>query len=265
MPVFLLSFLFSVSVLACEFSPETKGVYSLSGTVTLLLKDLGLLNKPQVKAVSVFHPVSKNDFKGEFLPGGVFLSHQSIQKLAGSIVYFDESRELARIFSRYPEIQAIEVKTRSMTPVEAVVSVEKLLLPIVKSCPQNQKEKMARKLFQLKSLIKSKPHILFFLGHIQNGKYPELLMVQDGVVKWMVDEKLISTYPSELAYVNWSAKLMNSLPKNAYKVGIKDSGSEMKTELKKSDHVLNLTYPGSLIPGDGQVDAMIYLFKDTTF
>ncbi len=87
-------------------------------------------------------------------------------------------------------------------------------------------------------------------------------MVNDGVVKWLVDEELIKTYPAPLAYVNWSAKIMQGLPKDSYKVGIKDSGNSLEEKIEKSAQIINLTYPGSLIPGSGQVEAMIYLFKN---
>lgn len=87
-----------------------------------------------------------------------------------------------------------------------------------------------------------------------------MLMVNDGIVKWMKDEKLIETYPSELPYVNWSPKILNQLPKETYRVGLIDSGHSMETKLEKKNKVINLTYPGALIPGRGQVDAMIYFF-----
>lgn len=261
MPILLLSLLFALNSFACDFSKEVKGVYSLSGVTTLLLKDLGLLKNPRLKAISVFHPVSPKEFPGEFLPGGVFLSHDSVKKLNGSVVFYDESRELTKILSRYPGIKAVEVKTRSLTPIEVIRKFSDLN-SYFNNCPlKDQVSKIQQSLIELRSLIVGKPKVLFFLGSFQFGKSPEMLMVQDGVVKWMIEEKLIQTYPSELAYVNWSSKIMNELA-GYKKIGIKDSGKEMKRKIEKSGEGLNLTYPGSLIPGFGQVEAMIYLFKN---
>jgi hypothetical protein len=264
MIVLLASFLFNISIsISCDFNSEVKSVYSLSGPVTLILKDLGLVNNKKLKGVSVFHPVSKKEFQGNFLPGGVFLSHETIKSLSGSVLFYDESRELSRIFSRYEGIRAVEIKTRSLTPMEVMKVMEKQLTPFLVGCDLKKlTNNLKMRLEELKKLARKDSTFLFFLGLIQNNKYPELVMVQDGIVKWMIQEKLIKTYPSELAYVNWSARILNNLPKETYKVGLRDSGSSMETELKKDNHTINLTYPGALIPGSGQVEAMIYLFKN---
>lgn len=258
----LISFFLS-SVYACVFSPEISKVYSLSGTVSLALRDLKLLREPQLKGVSIFHPIDKKDFRGEFLPGGVFLSPDSMAKINDGILFYDESRELTRMLARSPKIKAIEVKTRGLTPMEVASKTEELLKPFVKGCDLKVlSTDLKVKLETLKKTISTSKSMLFFLGAARGDKWPSLLMVNDGVVRWMVSQKLITTYPSELAYVNWSAKIMNSFSKDSIKVGLVDPGSEIKTQIETTDQFINLTYPGSLIPGTGQVDAMIYLFKN---
>lgn len=265
MKIFLLSFsiLFVSTSWACVFSgPETK-VFSLAGPVTMSLKHLDLLKDPKLKGVSVFHPVDKENFKGEFLPGGIFLSQQSIQKFFGSLIFYDESRELSKLFSRYPQIKAIEIKSRNLSPLEVVKLVEKHLSSHVKNCDLKKVEAALKdKLSQLKKMIPEKKDMLFFLGEIKPPRLPELLMVNDGVVKWLSDEKLIRTYPSELAYVNWSARILESFSKKALKIGMTDSGSRMELKMKRHGEIINLTYPGFLIPGFGQVDGLIYLFQN---
>ncbi len=257
-----LSFLYSLSLMACDFRPEVKSVYSLSGPVSLAFRDLGLLKSTKLKGVSVFHPIEKEKFSGTYLPGGVFLSHDTVKSLAGSLIFYDESRELGRILKRYPSIKSIEIKTRSLNPLEVILLMEKELASYVWACDLNSmSSRMVTRLSELKKIIPKKKTIFFFLGPIQSGRLPELLMVQDGVVKWMLDQKLITTYPSPLAYVNWSSKILNTFQKDILKVGIVDSGSRMQKERKISQAGINLTFPGSLIPGFGQVEAMIYLFS----
>lgn len=259
----LVSFLFCIATQACEFTAKVKGVYSLAGSVTLALKDLDLIKNPKLKGVSTFHPVDKSTFKGAFLPGGIFLSHKTLSDLSGSVLFYDESRELSRILSRYKDIKKIEVKTRSLTPLQVTQTVEKLLSPYVVGCNlESLSTEIKRKLEILKNSKPQGHHMLFFLGKIQNERLPELLMVNDGIVKWMVQEKLVKTYPSNLGYVNWSSKIMQDLPKETLKIGIKDSGSENVTLVEKKANIVNLTFPGALIPGSGQVDAIIYLFKN---
>ena len=262
MLVFLLSLILIIPSFACEFSSKVKGVYSLAGSVTLALRDLDLIKDKKLSGISIFHPVDKKVFKGEILPGGIFLSHDTIKNLKGSVLFYDESREMTRILSGYPEVKSIQIKTRGLSPLAVVESTSKELKPYLENCNLNILQKnLETKLAVLKKVIPPQKTILFFLGQIKQGRYPELLMVNDGVVKWMVEEKLLKSYPSELAYVNWSAKILQSLPSDLMKVGLKDSGSEMGVKLEKSEGHFNLTYPGSLIPGTGQVEAMIYLFQ----
>lgn len=264
MIVLLLSIFFSISIsYSCDFAKRIKSVYSLSGPVTLVLKDLDLLKNLKLRGISVFHPVAQKDFHGVFLPGGVFLSHETIKSLSGSVLFYDESRELSRVLSRYQDIKAIEIKTRSLTPLAVTELMERELAPYLVDCKLDGiTSQLKSRLEDLKKMIQKDSTFLFYLGHIQNKKMPELVMAQDGVVKWMIQEKLLKTYPSELSYVNWSARILNNLPLSTMHVGLKDSGNMMITEIKKNGQHINLTYPGALIPGMGQVEAMLYLFKN---
>jgi hypothetical protein len=248
---------------ACDFSPNIKSVYSLSGSVTLNLREFGLLTNKKLLGISVFHPISKKEFGGKRIPGGVFLSHEKIKEFTGAIVFYDESRELKKIFSSYKNIQFVEINTRQKNPLQVQSYLKDKMNPFLSGCQFSKIQlDMEAKLRELKVLANKKETFLFFLGLIRGKKLPEILMVQDGVVKWLSEERLIKTYPSELAYVNWSARVMNHLPENTYRIGLKDSGGNLIQEVEKLDHDINLTYPGGLIPGIGQVDAMIYLFKN---
>ena len=258
----LVSFLISISFsFSCDFQKDIKSVYSLSGPVTLALQDLKLLQNKKLLGISIFHPIPKKEFAGKFLPGGLFLSHETIKNFSGSVLFYDESRELSKILARYKDIKAVEIKNRSMTPPEVMKNLTAQLKTYLSGCDlKGMENSLDLKLVKLKKLIRSKSHFLFFLGLIQGDRLPEMLMVNDGVVKWMKDEKLIQTYPSDLPYVNWSPKILNELPKDTYRIGLKDSGDTMEVKLEKKQNVINLTYPGAFIPGRGQVDAMIYFF-----
>ena len=260
----LVSLLFNISnSSSCDFNKEIKSVYSLSGSVTLALRDLGLLKNKKLLGISSFHPVPQKDFNGKFLPGGIFLSHETIQTFSDGVLFYDESRELSRIFNRYKSINAIEIKTRSLTPLESAISIEKQLKPFLVGCDlEGLTSKLKLKTEKLKGLVRNDSTYIFFVGPIKNKKRPELVMVQDGFVKWLLQEKLIKSYPSELSYVNWSARIMNNLLTGTVEVGVRDSGSSMEIGFKKEDHIINLTYPGALIPGTGQIDAMIYMFQN---
>lgn len=228
-----------------------------------MLSQFNLLKKSQVKGISIFHPIKVSDFSGEILPGGIFLGHGVLAKMKGAIVFYDESFELKKMFNLNQEIKPIEIKTRNLTPLQVLSEVELKLGPHLKGCDWEKAQKfMQEKLKRISSLIKKHPYILFFLGHPQGKKWPATLMVNDGIVKWLIDNKFVKTFPSQLSYVQWSSKMMREVPLNHLKVGIKDSGRSFETKIEKLSDGIKLTYPGALIPGYGQINGLIYLFEN---
>lgn len=247
----------------CEFRPATMKVYSFSGPVTVIFKEMGLLSK--VKGVSLFHPVSPTEYKGEFFPGGVFLSREVLRKLEGGLLFYDESRELSKIVSPLSSLQSVELKTRGLVPSEVVNLVLEKIAPYLQGCAKEMKEVHEKVLRLEKDLLahwKMSVPVIFFLGNFKSGKAPELVMVNDGVVKWLIQHKKIKTYPTDLAYINWSAKIMNEMPKDSIKVGLLDSGSRMEKSIIKDGTQYTLVYPGALVPGLTQLEAWNYLCQN---
>lgn len=261
-----LLFLFTQKVEAgCSFKDKELNIYSLSGPVTVALKELGLLKLSNVKGVSVFHPVSSQEFSGKLLPGGIFLSREMMKEMKGSLVFFDESRELGKIFSSMKEIKLREIKTRGLTPEEVTNLMVKELEAITNDC-EKELESFRLKSQKLSKEILSKTpknfSAVFYLGELRNQKRPDLAMVNDGIVKWLKGQGKLKTYPSDLAYVSWSAKIIHELPEDTLHIGVADSGGKMEKEFKKIDSKrINFTYPGSLIPGLSQQEAWLYLFN----
>ena len=99
--------------------------------------------------------------------------------------------------------------------------------------------------------------VVFYLGNFIGGRAPEMVMVNDGVVKWLIEEKKITTYPTELAYVNWSARILKSFPATTMHVAVKDSGRNGEQQIKRSSAGMTLVYPGSLVPGLSQLEAFL--------
>lgn len=263
MKIFLASFLITVNIFACDFSKEIGEVYSLSGVSTQMIQELGLLKSPKLKGVSIFHPVSKKEFTGKFLAGGQFISFSEMDSWKNALVFFDESRELKNILAKKSNLKSIEVKTRSKLPLEVVRSFKVENENKFSGCDFSAvEEKLSIKLNELKKIIPKDKTVIVFLGKIQKNKFPELVMSNDGIVKYLVSEKVIKSYPSDLAYPNWSTRIMKSLDKDTIKIGLIDSGNDLNPKFEKvSEGVYNLTYPGGMIPGFGQVDALFYFFS----
>lgn len=257
-----LFFLLPFSVSAnCDFKANVHGVVSFAGSSTVLLKELGLLKHKKVKGISVFHPVKSENYQGKVYPGGIFLSQNSLSVLKGNVIFYDESRELKKIFSSVPEATPREVKTRNLTPAQSVDETIKILNEFLHGCEQEVTRIKEKVLSLEKELLKKIPNnlsVVFYLGEFRNGRAPEMVIVNDGVVKWLVEKKKIKTYPSTLAYVNWSAKILNDMPKETLHVGIKDSGRDFVKEIKRSSGRMTLIYPGSLVPGMTQLEAFLY-------
>jgi hypothetical protein len=249
----------------CSFRDEDQSIYSLSGPVTVALKELKLLKLSHVKGVSIFHPIASDEFSGKLLPGGIFLSREVMKEMKGSLVFFDESRELGKILSSMKELKLREVKTRGLTPEEVTSLMIKELKAITKDCDKEFESFLLKSQKLSKEILSKAPKnfsAVFYLGELRNQKRPDLAMVNDGIVKWLKDQGKLKTYPSELAYVSWSAKIIHELPEETLHIGVIDSGGKMKKEFKKLDsRRINFTYPGSLIPGLSQQEAWLYLLN----
>jgi hypothetical protein len=256
----LSSFLFSYSLYAqCDFAPSVSKVYSFAGPVTVALRDMGLLQNSKVKGISVFNPVDEKDFFGKVYPGGVFLAKGTVSELAGGVIFYDESRELRKVFSGLKNTQSIEVKTRGLIPSEVTEKIIKTISPYLKSCEKELSAWKKKTIDLEEKILKAIPeklNVLFYMGEFHGARPPQTLIVNDGVVKWLIEKKKIQTYPSPLSYVNWSAKVMNELPKDIMKVGVKDSGNKMIKSVKRVNGAMNLIYPGSLVPGVSQLEAV---------
>ncbi len=257
----LVVFFSKVVFSACDFKPDVKRVVSLSGITTTTLKEVGLLKSPKLQGISIFNPVKKEEFKGEIFPGGIFLSQGLMSKLEGAVVFFDESRELTRIFKSRPKITSSEVRTRNLTPREAINSALSVLDKVLVHC-ENEKAVLKNKVDVLEkkiiSAIPSQTEAIFYLGDFVGQRPPGMVMVQDGIVKWFIQNKILKTYPSDFAYVNWSSKMMNTFSPKTLHVGIVDSGREGKIEIKKSSQRMTFSYPGVLVPGMSQLEAFAY-------
>lgn len=239
---------------SCRFNASVSKVYSLSGPATQLFHDWDLLSSSKLKGATVFYPLP-DDFQGERIPGGVFLSPAKLSEMKDSLVFFDESQELRKLF-RTRNITAVEIKSRNQTPGEVTNSVLGLVGKYVTDCdPEKVRQRVRILEEKIIKKMKTKQTIVFFLGEVRKGRLPELVIANDGLVLWLRKLNLISSYPSELGYVNWSGSIIEDLRTKALFVGLKEGSSPGVSGGKSR---ATLTYPGCLIPGVGQLEAWNY-------
>lgn len=263
MIIFLKIFILLISfdLFACDFKKDINKVISFSGSSTAVLKELGLLKHLKVKGISVFNPVTSEDFSGKVYPGGIFLSHQALSELNGSIIFYDESRELHKIFNSRPGIISREIKTRNLVPLKAVEATLTSMGEFLSGCEEkiaSIKTKVVNIQNEILKKLPAKLTVIFYLGDFSGGRPPEMVMVNDGVVKWLIEEKRITTYPTELAYVNWSSKILKSFPASTLHVAVKDTGRNGEQKIKRSSAGMTLVYPGAVVPGFPQLEAFLF-------
>jgi hypothetical protein len=249
---------------SCRISSKFLTLYSLSGPLTVGLKKIGLLSDPRLAGISYFHPIHKNEFKGERIPGGIYLSYQLAKKMRGAKIVFDHSYDLKKMMQKF-DLDFIEFNTLGLTPLEVNEKVISLLVELTEFC-HVEIDHLRKEAHSISAqLLKSVPEnfkAIFFLGSLNKFRFPEIVINRDGVLKWLVKLNKIQSYPSELAYVPWSSKMINNLSHSYHFIGIKDSGSDFLYELKNEENAKwNFSYPGALVPGITQLEAWLYLFK----
>jgi hypothetical protein len=247
---------------ACTFKSEVKRVISLSGSMTVLMKNTGLIHDKKFYGISVFNPVDERTFKGKVFPGGLFISQSALQDFSGSIVFYDKGTQIKKILSSQKNISAtVEVSTRDLLPMEVVERVISLAAPYVSGCDEAFDQFKFKSLALQNLLFKKIPpnfKVIFFMGAFRGENFPEFVISNDGVVKLLKTKKIIQSYPSDLAYVNWSARVMSELPKDTLFVAIADPGMKHRKEIKRSSQRMTVTYPGALVPGHSQLEAFLY-------
>ena len=262
MKIFVSLLIISFSAFAeCTFKKDIKKVASLSGSISVILNEIGLLKSPLLLGISHYHPLSYKEFTGRRFPGGIFLAPTTFDEFSGAVVFYDESRELKKILQTRKNIIAVELKTRNLLPLEALDRSLLAVKPFIFGCDREISD-IRRKAQELQTtLLKKIPagtRVYFYLGKINPPRFPELIMVQDGAVKLLHQEKKISTYPSPLSYVNWSSKIQEESNRDTLHVGIVDSGHKQIIDLVKKNKIQNLIYPGALVPGLTQLRAFNY-------
>lgn len=253
---FLCALSYSFGINGCELSRE---VVSLSGPITMLFEELDLLKDKKLIAISKFHPVlSPGDVT--VVAGGTFLAKKMLRQFTNRVIYFDKSQELSLIFKKSKIKRSIEIDTRGLDPFETVDNNLRAIGPVIKNCSKKIKllkaniQKIQKEL-QLPVILH---HAIFYLGSIAD-KAPNLIIGRDGFVLSLLKVSHFKTYPTELAYVPWSQKVLLGLYDYTH-VGIKNVYSNEFIVKKVKNKFYNISFRGVLIPGIRQV----YFLKSLT-
>lgn len=258
---------------ACSFSSPNQSIISLSNPLTHVLYELDLLNSQTVKMISGFSGLTASEFKGEIVGGGQFLSKSMIKKYKNPVVFFDDGLEQRRVLEKINDAKLVGIQTRNKDPFQVVASLLKQLTPYLdnKSCQVNI-NKLTQKIQNIKQEIEHssglKYKTLIFTDKILPGqRLPPMLMLNDGFTLFLLSQKKIQSYPSDLPYVNWSAQILKDLKQkgrvlyvgidsNTTIKGMKIFDSMLVSVENNRELMFNLTGKTILIPGLGQMYAM---------
>ncbi|MAZ48873.1 MAG: hypothetical protein CME65_09935 [Halobacteriovoraceae bacterium] len=225
-----------------------KEVVSLSGPMTHLIEEMNLLDDPKLKAISKFHPLEK-PFKKKVLAGGLFLSPHVFRDYKDSLIIFDKSREFEYLLKKTEHKDYIEIDSRDQDPFEVINILVLRIRPVLKGC-RDELKSLEKKFQNLReNLLKAKLNLkaLFFLGD-QKRKLPETIISHDGFVLFLKKFDNFKTYPSDLAYVTWSSKIMKEL-KDYRKIGLIEAQHEVLTRIEREDGHYDLAFRGIMTPG----------------
>lgn len=258
---FLIFFLFSsvfFQVRPCSFKSSKKlGV--LSGGLTLIIKELGLLSSSRISYLPRFALTEEERkvYRNKAISVGIFLSPKISNKMKGHHILFDESLELEKQLKRLPDTSLSKFSSRGKNPFEAITIGLEIVLPLVENCEKEisnfrervKKWQKAIDLFQWRE-----QGVLFFLGELKKNEYPEMMMVRDGFVDYLLEKRKIFTYPSSLPYVIWSEKILKNFLKRENIIQIGLYGSKIS---QVSSRKWNMGMEKMFIPGVGQVKFLL--------
>jgi hypothetical protein len=198
----------------CELK---KPLVSLSGPVTTYIEELGLIN--ELKAISIFHKIkNKEQFKGDVLGGGIHMANKTLRKISKYHIFFDSSKEFEKNLAHSKILNAIKLDTRGQDPFRVYKYVQTKVNPFLKNCSNKIKslDKKINLIYKkFKNMNLSQSNAIFYLGSCEKRK-PSLLIVNDGIVKYLIEKMKLNSYPSPLAYVTWSQKIMSTLKKKGF-------------------------------------------------
>lgn len=243
----------SLHAKACELN---KKIVSLSGPLTTLLEELTLLKSKNLLAVSSLTPLSSNSIV-QTVSGGMFISNKVLDKYSMATFFYDKSFELTKTIKRSSITAFNELETIGMSPFEVVNYLIKEISPYLNGC-ESKISKLNKELKVRKKRIKSKlvgKKLIFFLGEIDSRKkLPELVIANDGFSKFLISNSIIESYPSSLAYLSWSKKIINRLQSQKYTfIGISQTTGAEDKVVYIDQKYLNIYMTGGLIPGLKQI------------
>jgi len=226
--------------------------------------ELNKLNDPSVQAIFQNYKFLNQQFKGDWISGGIYLSKKLLGNLReGSDIFFDESKDLRTELEFYNKTNTkrwnlVEIKSKGRDPFEFMESLILLLQPFLeKSLCKSDLESLRSEINQARSFLMSekpfKQPIYFFLGKITNQiKLPDLIIGRDLFNVFWIKEKKIETITSQFSYIPWSASFYNQeKKKGALFIGLVDNLElTNKAIIDKLDNQhFNISYPGVLLPG----------------
>ena len=244
---------------SCELNKKYSYI-ALSAPISILLKELGVLS--EVKSIGSFHPYREKIKK---IDGGIFLRASELDLDLNTVLFYDSSKNLEKELKKF-KFKAQKIVTRELSAIESTSYLLNKVSPYLRAC-EVQVTKLKSKIkaigAKIKKTIFSKTFIFYTGSFSSSGKNNSLVIANDGFVLDLKENKSFSSYPSQLAYVNWSSKLLSKID-NKFLVGLSESSSHGISLEQISSNTVNIKYPGVLIPGYSQLKFLDYFIDKLT-
>lgn len=245
----------------CDFKEEK--VYLMSGAAVHYIHQLGILKSERIKGITYYHALPQSSKKE--IAGGIFLSQKFLQNHRHAFFVFDRSQALEKMFKKKSlmRVKTLFFSSVGQTPFEVVRKMATRLRPHLQEGCLEREKKVLQGLHhweqRLKSRVLPTKKLVFFIGKITSTRYPDLAMVRDGFVQWLIENKTLETYPSSAAYISPSSRWMR---KNDF-IGIGLAGHQKESIAVSSvgKNKINLLGKNFLIPGYPQLTLLNYVLE----
>ncbi len=239
-----------------------RDIVSLSGPLSFYLLELGLINDPKLRAVSLYHDFLHNKFKGRWIGGGIYLSSKEFKKISGEYeIFLDESLEMKKriekLRKKIPSIRSAQwLKTRGKSALAIVDELNFLIKKNTSGCEEKIseiKKKISETLTRLMNFkFLPKTH-LFYLGVVKSYQNKKIMVANDLFLVNLKKNISFKYYPTQLEYLSPSSKILKSLERKSIVFGLSSNKKEKFEFINSKKNIYNIFSYGLLSPGLSQI------------
>ncbi len=239
-----------------------RDIVSLSGPLSFYLLELGLIDDPKLRAVSLYHDFLHKKFKGRWIGGGIYLSPKEFKKISGEYeIFLDESLEMKKridkLKKKVPAVRSAQwIKTRGKSALAIVDELNFLIKENTDGCDEKIaiiKKKISETLTRLMNFKFLPMTHLFYLGVVKDFKNKKIMVANDLFLVNLKKNISFKSYPTSLEYLSPSSKILKSMQGKSIVFGLNSNKKKKFEFINSKKNIYNMFSFGLLSPGLSQI------------